>query len=67
MEIIRKNYKPEFLVCPKCGEKLKYIYSTSAKTITFTMGKKMYIKNLGYICPCCFNNVRLFSCIPDSV
>lgn len=57
MEIIRKNYKPEFLVCPKCGEKLKYIYSTSAKTITFTMGKKMYIKNLGYICPCCQDHI----------
>ncbi len=57
MESIRKNYKPESLVCPKCGKKLKYVHSTSAKTITFTMGKKMYIKNLGYICPSCKDHI----------
>lgn len=57
MDIIRKNYKPEITCCPKCGHKLEYCHSTSTKQITFTQGKQFYIKNLGYICPCCHDHI----------
>ncbi len=53
MDVISKNYKPEILVCPKCETKLNYLYASSARTITFSLGKKRYVKNLAYICPTC--------------
>lgn len=53
METIKKNYKPEFCNCLVCKSKLNYLYATSAKTITFTQGKQVYVKNLAYICPNC--------------
>ena len=53
METIKKNYKPEFCNCLICKSKLNYLYATSAKTITFTQGKQVYVKNLAYICPNC--------------
>ena len=57
MELIRKNYKPEILICPKCNTKLKYLHSISAKTLTFTQGKTTFVKNLGYICPKCKDHI----------
>lgn len=48
-----KIYKPEILTCPKCRKNLKYAYTVSFKTIQFTSGKKIKIKNMGYLCPYC--------------
>lgn len=59
MEIIKKNYKPEICICPKCQQKLVYAHSVSAKSITFTLGKNYYIKNLGYICPKCKDHIYI--------
>ncbi len=53
METIKKNYKPEILICPKCNKKLVYAYASSAKLITFTQGRQYFVKNLAYKCPCC--------------
>lgn len=53
---ISKYYKPEILICPKCGEKLVYRYAVSNKLIYFTSGKQMRIHNLGYGCPKCNDN-----------
>lgn len=50
---ISKYYKPEILICPKCGEKLIYKYAVSNKLIYFTSGKQMRIHNLGYGCSKC--------------
>ncbi len=52
-----KIYKPEILVCPKCNSNLKYCYSVSNKVVQFTSGKYFRIKNLGYKCPKCKDNV----------
>ena len=51
-----KIYKPEILTCPKCRKNLKYAYTVSFKTIQFTSGKKIKIKNMGYLCPYCNDN-----------
>lgn len=53
---ISKYYKPEILICPKCGGKLTYKYAVSNKLIYFTNGKQMRIHNLGYGCPECKDN-----------
>lgn len=45
-----KVYKPEINNCPLCGSKLKYRYTVSNKTIQFTSGKYIRVKNLGYSC-----------------
>jgi len=52
-----KIYKPEILVCPICGEALKYCYAVSNKVVQFSSGKTMRIKNLGYKCPKCMDDV----------
>ena len=52
-----KIYKPEILTCPKCKKNLKYAYTISFKTIQFTSGKKIKIKNMGYLCPYCNDNI----------
>ena len=51
-----KIYNPEINICPKCKNKLKYAYTVSFKTIQFTSGKKIKIKNMGYSCPYCNDN-----------
>lgn len=53
MDVINKNYKPEIQTCSLCKTKLKYLYAISSKTITFTQGKKVLVKNLAYECPTC--------------
>ena len=52
-----KIYKPEILVCPICGDSLKYCYAVSNKVIQFSSGRTMRIKNLGYKCPKCMDDV----------
>lgn len=48
-----KVYKPEIMNCPKCGEKLKYVYTISNKVIQFSSSKVIKIKNMAYKCPIC--------------
>lgn len=55
MKPIVKNYKPEILYCPICGEKLSYAYAISAKTISFSLGKHIFVRNLAYKCHLCAN------------
>ena len=52
-----KIYKPELLVCPICNNNLKYCYTISNKVVQFSSGKTIRIKNLGYKCPSCNDNV----------
>lgn len=52
-----KIYKPEIMTCPKCKKNLKYAYTVSFKTIQFTSGKLIKIKNMGYLCPYCNDNI----------
>ncbi len=52
-----KIYKPEILICPICGNNLKYCYTISNKTVQFSSGKTIRIKNLGYKCPRCNDDV----------
>ena len=57
MNVICKVYKPEIMQCPICGSKLVYCYAISNKLVYFTSGKRFRIKNLGYSCPHCNNNI----------
>lgn len=59
---LTKVYKPEIKTCPLCGAKLKYRYTVSNKVITFTNGKKIRIKNLGYSCTNenCLDNTEIY-------
>jgi len=52
-----KIYKPEILTCPKCGNNLKYVYTISNRVVQFSSGKAFRIKNLGYKCSLCNDNV----------
>ncbi len=52
-----KIYKPEILTCPLCGKPLKYCYTVSNKVVQFSSGKTIRIKNLGYKCPSCDDEV----------
>ena len=52
-----KVYKPEILTCPKCGNNLKYVYTISNRVVQFSSGKAFRIKNLGYKCSLCNDNV----------
>ena len=52
-----KIYKPELLTCPICNNNLKYCYTISNKVVQFSSGKTIRIKNLGYKCPSCNDNV----------
>ena len=52
-----KIYKPEILTCPICNKQLKYCYTISNKVIQFSSGKTIRIKNLGYKCPNCNDEV----------
>lgn len=61
MMIASKYYKPEILICPKCGNKLSYRHAVSNKLIYFTSGKRVRIHNLGYSCPSCKDNQIYFS------
>lgn len=56
-----KIYKPEILVCPKCGQQLKYNYTVSNKVVQFTSGKAFRIKNMGYSCKDCNDDNVYFS------
>ncbi|MDE6408061.1 MAG: hypothetical protein K2K50_05600, partial [Anaeroplasmataceae bacterium] len=58
---VSKYYKPEILLCPKCGSKLVYRYAISNKLIYFTNGKHVHIHNLGYGCNTCKDNQIYFS------
>lgn len=55
--ISTKIYKPEILNCAKCNTKLKYCYAVSNRIINFSNGRIIRIKNLGYKCPKCNDNV----------
>ncbi|MBR6072064.1 MAG: hypothetical protein IKP77_04445 [Acholeplasmatales bacterium] len=55
-----KVYKPEIMVCPKCGNNLKYVYTVSNRGVQFSSGKVFRIKNMGYKCPKC-NDYLYFS------
>ena len=52
-----KIYKPEILICPKCKSNLKYVYTISNRIVQFSSGKAFRIKNMGYKCPNCNDNV----------
>lgn len=52
-----KIYKPEILSCPICNNNLKYCYTVSNKVVQFSSGKTIRIKNLGYKCPSCNDDV----------
>ena len=52
-----KIYKPEILTCPICNKQLKYCYTISNKVIQYSSGKTIRIKNLGYKCPSCNDDV----------
>ena len=52
-----KIYKPEILTCPICNKQLKYCYTISNKVIQYSSGKTIRIKNLGYKCPNCNDDV----------
>lgn len=56
-----KIYKPEILLCPKCGNQLKYNYTVSNKVVQFTSGKAFRIKNMGYSCKECNDSNVYFS------
>ncbi len=60
-QIVTKNYKPEITYCPKCNHQLKYCYSISSKTVFFSNGKKVFVRNLGYKCPNCNDDKVYFS------
>lgn len=60
-EIASKIYKPEILICPKCGNTLKYKFTISNKVVQFTSGKIFRIKNLGYGCLKCNDGHTYFS------
>ena len=60
-EVPIKIYKPEILVCPKCGGNLKYKYTISNKVVQFSSGKTFRIKNLGYGCIECNDKNTYFS------
>ena len=60
-QIVTKNYKPEIISCPKCNRQLKYCYSVSSKTVIFSNGKKVFVRNLGYKCPNCNDDKVYFS------
>lgn len=55
-----KVYKPEVMTCPKCGNTLKYVYTISNRSVQFSSGKVFRIKNMGYKCPNC-NDELYFS------
>lgn len=61
MAAVSKYYKPEILICPKCGSKLVYRHSVSSKFIYFTNGKHRHVCNLGYSCSACQDNQIYFS------
>ncbi len=52
-----KIYKPEIMLCPKCKNNLKYVYTVSNRVVQFSSGKIFRIKNMGYKCPECNDNV----------
>lgn len=52
-----KIYKPEIMLCPKCKSGLKYVYTVSNRIVQFSSGKIFRIKNMGYKCPLCNDNV----------
>lgn len=56
-----KVYKPEIMNCPKCNTKLVYVYTVSNKVIQFSSGRIMKIKNMGYKCPNCEDNIVYMS------
>ncbi|MDE7213209.1 MAG: hypothetical protein K2N42_01355, partial [Anaeroplasmataceae bacterium] len=58
---VSRYYKPEVLVCPKCGNKLVYRHAVSNKLIYFSSGKQIHIHNLGYSCKECKDNQIYFS------
>lgn len=57
MTKITKSYKPEILSCPYCNSRLKYCYTVSSKNIYFSSGRNFIVKNLGYKCPVCNDEV----------
>ena len=59
MKELCKNYKPEILLCPICGNKLNYRYAVSNKVVHFLSGKTFRIRNLGYGCNEC-NDKRVY-------
>ncbi|MDE6661186.1 MAG: hypothetical protein K2J93_05145 [Anaeroplasmataceae bacterium] len=59
--IVSRYYKPEVLLCPKCGNKLAYRHAVSNKLIYFSNGKHIQVHNLGYSCPVCKDNQIYFS------
>ena len=52
-----KIYKPEIMLCPICKNNLKYVYTVSNRVVQFSSGKIFRIKNMGYKCPQCNDNV----------
>ena len=52
-----KIYKPEIMLCPVCNNNLKYVYTVSNRVVQFSSGKIFRIKNMGYKCPQCNDNV----------
>lgn len=52
-----KIYKPEIMLCPRCKNNLKYVYTVSNRVVQFSSGKIFRIKNMGYKCPVCNDNV----------
>ncbi len=52
-----KIYKPEIMVCPKCGSSIKYVYTISNRVVQFSSGKVFRIKNMGCKCPNCNDEV----------
>ncbi len=52
-----KIYKPEIMLCPRCKNDLKYVYTVSNRVVQFSSGKIFRIKNMGYKCPVCNDNV----------
>lgn len=52
-----KVYKPEIMICPKCKSGLKYVYTISNRVIQFSSGRVFRIKNMGYKCPNCNDDV----------
>ena len=52
-----KIYKPEIMLCPRCKNSLKYVYTVSNRVVQFSSGKIFRIKNMGYKCPNCNDNV----------
>ena len=56
-----KVYKPEIMNCPKCDTKLVYTHTVSNKTIQFSTGRAIKIKNMGYKCPLCNDGIVYMS------